>query len=217
MNLTELASEFTILFEDLATQGSKGLDDYEKSVCFTHVQEQVIKQLAQAKMLDPISTLVKFSEETTIQTSIYTTAKEFTKVNSPFHVCSYFIKSNNGGDIGCIEQEGKFITSLLASPYKYPPKNLAYVVMGETRNIVFPPFNYDLKSLVTKYVEYPSPIILSALSGEDSINGITIATDPILDKAFHRELVKLAVQYAIEIYIGQPEKQVPNDSSRNKQ
>ncbi len=217
MNSTELISEFSILFEDLATQGSKGLDEYEKSVCYTHVQEQMVMQLAQAKLLDPISSLVKYSEETNIQTSIYDTAKDFAKVSNPFHVISYFIKSDTEGDVGIIEADDKFITSLLASPYKYPPKNLAYVVMGETKNTVFPPFNYSLKSLVTKYVQYPSPIILEALSGADSINGITVETAPVLNESFHRELVKLAVQYAIKVYIGQPEKQVSNDSSRDKQ
>lgn len=216
MNLTELTNEFTILFEDLATQGSKGLDNYEKSVCFTHVQEELIRKLIAAKLFDPISKLVKYSEETNIQSSIYNTAKDFLKVDNPFHVVSYFIKSDTKGDVGIIQADENFIVSLLASPYKYPPKNLAYVVMGETKNTVFPPFNYDLKSCVTKYIEYPSPIILDALTGDDTINGITVATIPILDASFHRELVKAAVQYAIEVYIGQPEKQVPNDSSRNK-
>ena len=216
MNLTELTNEFTILFEDLATQGSKGLDNYEKSVCYTHVQEQMVRQLAQAKLLDPISSLVKYSEETNIQTSIYVTAKKFAKVSNPFHVMSYFIKSDTNGDIGCTDVDESFITGLLMSTYKYPPKNLAYVVMGETSNIVFPPFNYALKSLVTKYIEYPTPIILDALSGGDTINGLTAATNPMLDASFHRELVKLAVKYAIEVYIGQPEKQLSDDSKRDK-
>jgi len=185
-------------------------------VCFTYVQEQMVRQLAQANILDPIASLINFSEETGIQTSIYITAKDFTKVSNPFHVFSYFIKSNTKGDVGIIPVDDKFITSLLASPYKYPPKNLAYVVMGETKNTVFPPFNYDLKSLVTKYLEYPTPIILEALTGSDTINGLTAATVPILDASFHRELVNQTVKYAVEIYIGQPEKQLSDDSPRDK-
>lgn len=216
MNLTELNNEFTILFEDLATQGSKGLNNYERSVCFTYVQEQMIRQLAKSDVLDPISSLVDYSEETNIQTSIYNTAKEFLQVDNPFHVFSYFIKSNTKGDVGCIDAKEQFITALLASPYKYPPKNLAYVVMGETKITVFPPFNYDLKSLVTKYLLYPSPIILAPLTGGYTINGSTAATNPILDESYHREMVNQTIAYAVKVYIGQPEKQVSDDSPRNK-
>lgn len=216
MNLTELNSEFIVLFEDLATSGSKGLNTYERSLCFTYVQEQMIRQLAVENITDPIAKLIKHNVETNIQSSVYDTAKKFTKINNPFYVFGYFIKSDTDGDVGVVETTHKFITSLLASPYKYPPKNLAYVVMGETSNIVFPPFNYDLKSFVTKYLEHPTPIILEALTGGDTINGTTIATEPILDASFHTKLVESAVQYAVRVYIGQPEKQLENDSRGNK-
>ena len=216
MNLTELNNEFIILFEDLATQGTKGLDAFERSICYTYAQEATIRELAKSNILDPIASLIDYSEETTIESSIYETAKDFAKVSNPFYVLSYFIKSETKGDVGVIDAGEKIITSLLAGAYKYPPKNLAYVVMGETKNTVFPPFNYDLKSLVTKYIQYPSPIILEELTGDDTINNLTAATAPILDESFHRELVKQAVDYAINVYIGQPEKQVSDDSRRNQ-
>lgn len=217
MNLTELNSEFEVLFEDLATAGTKGLDSYERSICFTHVQEQLIRGLIKASVLDPIASLIKFSSEINIQSSVYNTAKDFAKVSNPFYVFSYFIKSSTKGDIGCIDVDDKFITALLAGAYKYPPKNLAYVVMGETKNTVFPPFNYDLTTLVTKYVQYPTPIILEALTGVDTINGLVAATSPILDASFHRDLVDQTVKYAVQVYIGQTEKQIKDDSSGNKQ
>ena len=64
MLLTELNSEFEILFEDLATAGSKGLDDYEKSVCYTYAQDSLVKQLAEGNLLDPIKSLVDTFQNT---------------------------------------------------------------------------------------------------------------------------------------------------------
>lgn len=219
MNLTELNSEFEILFEDLATNGSKGLDAYEKSVCYTHVQEELVRELAKANNLDAIQNMVSHSEESNFSSSIYSTGKKFTAVTDALHVLDYFVKplSEADGDIPAIGPDQSVIKSMLASAYKYPPKNLAYVVMGETSLIVFPPFNYGMKSLVTKYVKFPNPIILDNLTGDDSVNGIQVPTNPQIHQSYHRELVRRAVQYAITVYIGQPEKEVKNDRSRNQQ
>lgn len=218
MNLTELNNEFKVLFEDLATSGSKGLDDYERSLCFTYSQEDISRQLASSGVLDPISTLVKNSEETALLTSIYDTAKDVAKVSDPFFVLGYFVKSNTveNSDVGATPVSMAFINgSILSGPYKYPPKNLAYVVMGETNITVFPPFNYDLKSLVTRYVEKPTPVILTSLTGGDTIDGLSTPTAPVIAASYHTELVKRAVEFAVKTYIGQPEQEV-NGGQRNK-
>lgn len=219
MNSTELNNEFTILFEDLATSGSKGLNSYERSICFTNAQELLTRQFAQKGILDPIDSLITLNEEITQLASIYETATDFAKVSNPFHVLGYFIKSNdiNQGDIGLTATDEAFINrSLLVNPYKYPPRNVAYVVMGETKLTVFPPFSYNLKSVVTTYVSKPTPIILETLTGGDTIDSLTAVTAPVIKESYHRDLINAAVQFAITVYIGQPEKEVSNDNSRNK-
>lgn len=220
MNLTELNNEFTILFEDLATAGSKGLNIYERSVCFTYAQEQLSRAFAKQGILDPIDSIIKLSEETTIVASKYQSGKDVTKVTDPFYILGYFIKSSVSieGDIGLTPTDEQFInSSLLVKSYKYPPTNVAYVVMGETKLTVFPPYTYNLYSVCTKYVQKPTPVILDALTGGLTIDGLSAATDPILTESYHRDLVNAAVQYAISVYIGQQEKEVPNDNSRSKQ
>jgi hypothetical protein len=214
MLLKELDSRFSVLFEDLNTSGSKGLDSYERSICLTYAQKEIIKALAQSGNLRPISKLVKYGKEITYSTSVYYTAREYNLITKFFHILGYFIKSQNGRDIPLVEVPEQVISEMLAGSYKYPPKNLAYVVMGENTATVFPPFNFNVSAMYTKYVAFPSPVILENLSGSDAIDGVTTATEPILDESFHEELVNAAVQYAIKVYIGQEEKDLGADDSR---
>jgi len=218
MTLSEFSTEFDILFEDLATSGSKGLEEYEKSICLTYAQESLVRELAQNRVLDPIASLVKENEETLLLTSKYNTAKEVAKVADPFYVLGYFITSSNvdQGDVGLTTVSEQFINdTLLRSPYKYPPKDLAYVVMGETKLIVFPPFSYSLDSVVTRYVEKPTPVILEALTGSRTINGLTAATNPVITSSFHRPLLEGAVNFAVKTYIGVQEEELKDDSKGN--
>jgi hypothetical protein len=210
MDLTELNNEFDILFEDLATAGSKGLDEYEKSVCFTYAQEQVVKGLAEQQNLIPITSLVKINQEITSTPSKYKTGKNYPIVTDSLVNLGYFASSADK-DIPADVVPQQVITNLLLAPYQYPPKNLVYVVVGEDTNIVFLPLNFQATSFNTRYVEYPTPVILDTLTGGLSINGLTVPTDPVLDESFHRMLVNAAVQYAISVYIGQQEKEVPDN------
>lgn len=229
MLLAELSDRFEVLFEDLSTSGSKGLDSYEQSICFTYAQKQLIKALAEAKNFYPISSLIKYNKETIVPTnetySVYQTAKVFRITRNYFHIIGHFLKGNTtdngviseGKDIPLIEVSESVINSMLASSYKYPPKNLAYVMMGEGTVTVFPPFSFGASEMYTRYVEFPTPIILEAITGGDTIDGKIEATEPILDQSFHEELVNAAVQYAIQAYIGQEEKDLgPDDSKRNQ-
>ncbi len=213
MLLKELSSEFQILFEDLATAGSKGLDSFEKSVCFTHAQEAVIKQLAVENDLESIKSLVAVHKETNAVAGTYVTSKFYTGVANPLHILGYFA-SRAGMDIPALPVSQQLIDRMLLAPYKYPPKDLVYVVVGaNAKNLVFLPLNFTATSFSVRYVEYPTPIILTALTGGDSINGLTAQTIPVLEASLHRKLVNAAVQYAITVYIGQPEKEVADGSA----
>lgn len=208
MDLTELNNEFDILFEDLATAGSKGLDSYEKSICFTYAQEGIVDQLAQSGNLIPISSLVATQVEPTGTASEYKTGKRYPIVNNPVAIIGYFA-SNATKDIPAKPVPQQTIDSMLLMPYKYPPKDLVYVVVGESTNLVFLPFTFTATGFSTRYVTQPTPIILDTLTG-DSIRGLTAATQPVLIDAWQDKLVNAAVQYAIKVYIGQQEKEVPD-------
>ena len=216
MNLKELNSEFSILFEDLASAGSKGLDSYERSICFTYAQDEIIKTLAKQGKLDDIQELVAFNENTVALQAVYKTAKKYARVPKTLLELDHFL-SGADKDIPAVSVPQVVIDSMLSAAYKYPPVNLAYVVVGEDALIVFPPLYFVTRAFVTRYVKLPTPVILETLTGADTIRDETAATEPILKDGYQVELVNAAVQFAVKVYIGQQEKEAGNDSSRNKQ
>jgi hypothetical protein len=206
MDSTELKDEFEILFEDLATSGSKGLDIYEKSVCYTYAQEQLVRQLMKEDLY-AISGLIKTKLEPTGTQSEYKTGKNYPLSPSEIGILGYYASSVKK-DIPATEVPQQVIDKLLLAPYQYPPKNLVYVVVGEDTNVVFLPLNFVPTGFTTRYVAYPPPIILGTLQGV-TINGLSTESPPSITEDYHRTLVEAAVQYAIKVYIGQPEKEVP--------
>lgn len=215
MLLTELSSEFDVLFENLATNGSKGLDEYEKSVCFTAAQELIVKQLAQSGNLYPISSLVKYNKETAVQgVTSYSTARRYLNTTyEALYILGYYA-TRQGIDIPAKVVPQIVIDNMLFAPYKYPPKDLVYVVVGENTDEVFLPLNFNAESFTTRYVAYPTPVILDSL--DTSIREVNTPTIPILDNSFQTQLVDFAVKYAIEIYIGQQEQTLQDGSSGNQ-
>jgi len=218
MTNAELTSEFEILFEDLATAGSKGLDNYEKSVCYTYAQEVLIRALAKSGQLEPIRSLVKVETVSVPAgaSTFYKTGKDIPIAAEKFYEVGFY-GSDADKDIPAKVVPQDVIDSMLVMPYQYPPINLVYVVVGTNAYVVFFPLHFTALSFSTRYVDYPTPVILETLTGTDTINGIQTATPPAIDEANHRDLVNAAVQYAISVYIGQQEKEVSDGSSRDKQ
>jgi hypothetical protein len=216
MLLKELNSEFGLLFEDLSTAGSKGLDDYERSICFTVAQERIITALASQKNLSEIQDLVVFNIETNDSPSPYMNSVQYNSLNESLLDLDFSISSINK-DIPAVRVPMLVIDNMKGTAYQYPPKDLAYVVVGESTYIVFPPLYFDVIKFTTRYVKTPTPVILSALDNGDSIKGISNPTEPVLKDSYQDELVDGAVKYAIAAYIGVPEKEVQNDGTGNKQ
>ena len=207
MTNTELTDEFEILFEDLATNGSKGLNNYEKSVCYTYAQEQIVKQLAVSGNYEPITSIVKVEKVAPIASTLYKTAKKVPKTVDMLHEIGYFASGVIKDIPGVAVPQAK-IDSMLIMPYQYPPKDLVYVVVGEDAYEVFLPLNFTAPLFNTRYVEYPTPVILDTLTGSETINSLQDITAPVLSDDYHRTLVNTAVQYAVKVYIGQQEKEV---------
>lgn len=207
MNLTELNNEFEVLFEELATSGSKGLDVYEKSLCFTFAQTMLAKSLLKDNQLDQLVNLIEFNVESSATPSQYFNGQLYAASYTELGLLGMHLKGSNY-DIPVVAITTGDLDKLLSGPYKYPPKDLAYVVMGSDTHVVFSPFNFTPTSLVTRYLRQPTPIVLENLTGGLSIEGVTGATLPELPNSLHVELIGAAVNYAIKTYIGVPEKEV---------
>jgi hypothetical protein len=209
MTNAEFESEFDVLFEDLATAGSKGLDIYEKSLCLTYAQEQMVKMFANGGMTMELSNIIKFQSDAPGTPGNYPNSTLFPYLDSMKILDRYLTNGTPEEQVYMNEVQPIVIESMYKAAYKYPAKNLAYVVVGDSFDEVFPPLNYSTVSYVRRYVEYPTPVILDALTGGDTINGLTAATPPILHEEQHRTLLEAAVNFAVKTYIGVEEKQVP--------
>ena len=215
MNSTELKAEFKILFEDLATNGSKGLDDYEISVCLTKGQELVIDSLLGQQDLEKLSPVTDIFQITAFTASEYTTARVYAHPSNSKRIIRRFLTSGdiNQGQIPVVSPGPGPIDSMLMSPYKYPPKNLAYVIVEEDADVVFPPLSYDLKFYNYLFVQYPGPITI----GTQVINGGSyVDNPPALGVDLHRTILEAAVNFAVKVYIGVPETPVNDGGSGNK-
>ena len=215
MNSTELKSEFDILFEDLATNGSKGLDDYEISVCLTKGQEIVIDALLAQQDLEKLAPLTKIQKESTSLPSEYATAKQYAHPVDSKRIIRRFLTSSlpYQGQIPVIAPGPGPIDSMLMSPYKYPPKNLAYVIVEENTDVVFPPLTYALSFYNFLYVKYPKPITI----GTQLMNGQSYTDNPpSLNTDLHRAIVEAAVNFAVKVYIGTPETPIKDAGTGNQ-
>jgi hypothetical protein len=217
MLLTELNSEFEILFEELATHGSKGLDVYEKSYCFTLAQRELVKKLANPATAHEFQNMVvtKRLSVSGIMNAYEPIGKSYSLVNDSLKVIDYVISGtpNNGTLeilIPGVDVPVGIITEMVGKDYKYPPKNLAYVLRvrdhAETNKIsvVFAPFKFSVESVHVRYIRYPKPVILDYL-GSDSIDGHNSATKPEIADIYKDMLLDKAVKIAISTYVGIPD------------
>tara|TARA_R110000744_G_scaffold312424_5_gene419780 strand:+ start:15543 stop:16178 length:636 start_codon:yes stop_codon:yes gene_type:complete len=208
MSNEELAVEFEIIFEDLDTNGSKGLDNFERSTCFTHAQEALVKQKALANDLHSIRSIIDTNTLAGIGPGSYPGSRLFPAIDV-FVMLDQHLVDGIGGTLPVTLVGPEIIKSMYLSAYKFPPKNIAYMLYGEDIVEVFAPLNFSLDKYFRRVVKYPSPVILETLSGTDTINGLQAQTSPVVDDDEHRLLVEMAVQFAVKTYIGVPEQQVP--------
>lgn len=214
MNLTELKSEFDIAFEDLATAGSKGLDNYETSVCLTKGQELLILKLLSSKDIGNLrAVIVDDFNASKLGDSMFPGGRKFFVGENVLGILDRVVIN---GDMAISVQEVPpgVITSMYKSAYKYPPKNVAYVMVGENTEVVFPPLNFVIGEYRYSFVKQPHMIVLENTIGPE---GVALpAFDPTLHEPMHRQIIDFAVKYAVTTYMGQPEKSTGNGNSGDK-
>jgi hypothetical protein len=209
MTAAEMDVEFQILFEDLATAGTKGLNAFERSTCLTYAQEKLAKQLAEARDYDALASLTITYVDTVSAPGTYPNSITFPHVSAIKNIGRWVVGPTNK-ELYVKEVPTEVIQSMLTAPYKYPPKNVGYMVYADDMvDDVFLPLNYSFVSYHRRVIEYPTPIITDDIT-PDTINGISIVTEPIIHKDFHRTIVEMAVQFAIVTYIGPQEQEAPS-------
>ncbi len=205
MLLSEINAQFDLRFENLTTAGTIGLDDYEKSICLTYGQLELVKAYAESGDLLHIDNVIGFNAMTPPPSSNYEGAYEAAPLDAIKILDRTLVDTANNvkrimGEVVPVST----IMQMINAPFKYPPKNVVYVLVGENTETVFPPLGFLVENYVRRYVKYPTPVILTQLTGSDSIDGLQAPTDSILSNTGQNEMITVAVQFAIETYVGLP-------------
>lgn len=224
MSPSEFSEQFEVLYNNITSNKAPGLDEYEKSVFLTKGQEELIKNhfnprsnnLQEGfddsnKRQADYSNIIYMRELNEIEGS------KFDKRASIFeYPDDVFIMLNEqiySGGIPYVVVPISYeeYSRLMAKPYKYPPKNMAWRLLTnvyendntKTRAEIIGVFKESTITYNIRYVKRPYPIILTNLSNIQQ--GLTIqgkttpysnTTGSELPEELHSEILQRAVELA---------------------
>lgn len=226
MDLAEFSNEFDVLYNNVMSNSAPGIDEYEKSIFLTKAQFEVIKNHFNPKgnkyqeglddspkrQID-FSTLIVSAEPTLYTSSSYVKFDDrstpYVLPNDMFYIMSETIKNTISGvtrQLNVIPIQYEEYSKFIGKPYKLPCKNQAWRIIqisGNTRIAEIIAVNNSLSNYKLRYVKRPTPIILIDLTPQGlSIEGISTATECILDPILHSEVLQRAVELAKSAYTG---------------
>lgn len=232
----EFSTEFDILFNNIMNDTAPGVNEYEKSVFLTKAQDELVKNYfnpkgnkyqegfdGSAKRQSDFSMLVTISNLTKEDSPTPTFNHDFSSVFKIPDNLMLFIQESlevTSGDSSLVLQViplryDEYIR-LNSRPYKYPPRNQAWRVIGPssfedsgstatyTRNaqiIYHPGETPEDEGYNLIYVRRPQPIILTDLTSTGlSIAGISTESMCELAPEIHPEILQRAVELAKAAY-----------------
>lgn len=230
MTVQEFRNEFDILYDDIATKGAPGLDDYEVSIFLTYAQEELIKtkdtpksnrlkegfEQTEKRRVDLKNLIVdyKTDHQSSINKGISNNSKFFIIPTDVFLIKyeAAILDSSTCGDI-----EAEVVPKTLdeynkqkKNPFKKPSEEkvwrLDYNSTEPGQNIVELISDLNIKQYNMRYLKRANPIILVDLTaGEFTDSGLTILGQTQqqtseLDPSVHSEIVRRAVELASVSY-----------------
>ena len=224
MTTAELSSQFDVLYNNILSNASPGLDEYEKSVLLTKAQDEILKS-----HLTPYGNKyrqgVDDSAKRQVDFSMLTTVVEYNNANPshiefPANVFSALtetvsvIKDGVSKERVIVPISYEEYQRLLAKPYHYPLKRQVWRIItgqntGKTAPVVqliFTPEDSgsDVSYLYTiRYIRKPQPIILCDLAEIEeglTIDGISTQTECEVDPILHTEILQRAIELAKSAY-----------------
>lgn len=222
MKNLELANEFDVLYNSITSNQAPGLDNYEKSVFLTKAQYEIIRDYfngktdttdsgfdGSVKRQYDFSSLIKTAEVA------YDGSKTSVRIDKRGIVVEYpsdfFLSVNEVLD----DSENQYTVvpiaytdyqRLMTKPFAYPPKRIVWrVFLGTNENILallIGKYKSTDLTLRLRYVQKPTPIILSDLEDSLKIDGKSEETESILPDMLKQDLLERAVSLAKIAYIG---------------
>ncbi len=214
---------FDVLYNNITSNQAPGLNAYEKSVFLTKAQDEILKNYfnpkskgnntqegfdGSVKRQVDFSMLTKVKKETTLTTALFDNRGNTKSVSLPTDLMYAInemveVTRGTGTDANKVLLQVvpiKFdeYSRLMSKPYKRPLKNQAWrLTNNDTANkadIIIGP-NDTLTQYIIRYIQRPTPIIVSDLDGL-TIDTKGTATKCILDPILHEEILQRAVELA---------------------
>lgn len=225
MTTEEFSNEFDTLLNSYSTIEAFGktpstieLDEYEKSVFLTNAQEEIVTGMYNGK--NPFEDSFERTEEIRRYLSdlikTYTTTDKkvgytglskssvFFELPDDLWFITYESVNLKDDGLGCMSGEDISVIPITQDEYHRIRKNpfrgtnerraLRLDLSGKVVEIVS---KYNVESYLVRYLSRPAPIILTDLTDNLSINGISVKTECELNPVIHRAILERAVKLAI--------------------
>lgn len=232
MTTQEFSTEFDVLYNNIASNGAPGINEYEKSVFLTKAQNELIKAYflkvsnkLQSGYDDNALQQTNFSNLIVLKTyqnndleeakysSIANSKSVVMPKNSLFILNEQLLvtdTNNKNKTLIVVPINGDAYSRLLSKPFKRPLKNQAWrldVNMESTEDEQYadliPTAGTTIKGYQIRYVKKPTPIILTKLEDGITIDGESEEMTCKLNPILHPEVLQRAVELAKASYTGE--------------
>ena len=225
MTTEEFSNEFDTLLNSYSTTEVFGktprtveLDEYEKSIFLTKAQEEIVIGTYNGKnqfgdsfesteeIRRYLSSLIK-TYTTTDKKVEYTGLSKssvFFELPDDLWFITYEAVNLKDDGLGCISGENVSVIPITQDEYHRIKKN-PFRGTNERRALRLDLNNkvveiiskYNIEKYLVRYLSRPAPIILTDLTDNLSINGISVKTECKLNPVIHRAILERAVKLAI--------------------
>lgn len=226
MTTEEFSNEFDTLLNSYSTIEAFGktpstveLDEYEKSVFLTKAQEEIVIDMYNGKnpfgdsfekteeIRRYLSTLIKTYTTTDKKVGYIGLSKSsvfFELPKDDLWFITYESVNLKDDGLGCMSGEDISVIPITQDEYHRIRKN-PFRGTNERRalrldlsdKVVEIVSKYNVESYLIRYLSRPAPIILTDLTENLSINGISVKTECELNPVIHRAILERAVKLAI--------------------
>ena len=225
MTTEEFSNEFDTLLNSYSTIEAFGkapstveLDEYEKSIFLTKAQEEIVIDMYNGKnpfgdsferteeIRRYLSTLIKTYTTTDKKVGYTGLSKSSVFFELPDDLWFITYESVNLKDdgLGCMNGEDISVIPITQDEYHRIGKNpfrgtnerraLRLDLSGKVVEIIS---KYNVEKYLIRYLSRPTPIVLTDLADNLSINGISVKTECELNPVIHRAILERAVKLAI--------------------
>ena len=225
MTTEEFSNEFDTLLNSYSTTQAFGntpstveLDEYEKSVFLTKAQEEIVIGTYNGKnqfgdsfesteeIRRYLSSLIKTYTTTNKKVEYTGLSKSsvFFELPNDLWFITYEAVNLKDDGLGCINGENISVIPITQDEYHRIKKN-PFRGTNERRALRLDLNNkvveiiskYNIEKYLVRYLSRPAPIILTDLTDNLSINGISVKTECELNPVVHRAILERAVKLAI--------------------